>query len=162
MSECPVTAGVRSVTDPIEQVEREITVLIRRTLETLWANGYGDEPVDRYTYPVLALLDAHGALGLSELARRLGLTKPTTSRHVARLSTAGLVTTRPDTRAVRAIVVDLTPAGIGVVARLRAARHERLAAVLSGWSDEDRDTLGALLARLNVDLDAHRAGRTAV
>lgn len=50
------------------------------------------------------------------------------------------------------------PAGDGVVARLRAARRERLAAVLCGWSDQDRDALGTLLARLNVDLDAHRAG----
>jgi DNA-binding MarR family transcriptional regulator len=158
MSECPVTGGVRSVTDPIGRVEREITVLIRRTLEAVWANGYGDEPVDRFTYPVLALLDGHGPLGLTELAHRLGLTKPTTSRHVARLAAAGLVATRPDGRDVRALLVVLTPAGDGVVARLRAARHERLAEVLSGWNDQDRDVLGALLARLNVDLDAHRAG----
>jgi DNA-binding MarR family transcriptional regulator len=157
MPECPVTVGVRSVTDPIEQVEREVTVLIRRTLEAVWASGYGDAPVDRYTYPVLSLLDGHGPLGLAELAHRLGLTKPTTSRHVARLAAAGLVATRADLRDVRALLVVLTPAGDGVVARLRAARRERLAAVLSGWSDQDRDTLGALLARLNVDLDAHRA-----
>ena len=163
MPECPVTAGVPSVTeqrigtDAIGRVEREMTVLIRRTLETVWASGYDDAPVDRYTYPVMALLDGHGPLGLTELARRLGLTKPTTSRHVARLGALGLVGTRPDRRDVRALVVALTPAGDAVVARLRAARHTRLAAVLDGWSDDDRDTLGALLARLNVDLDAHRA-----
>lgn len=92
-------------------------------------------------------------------ARRLGLTKPTTSWHVARLGGAGLVGTHPDPRDVRALVVGLTPAGEAMVARLRAARHAWLAAVLDRWSDGDRDTLGALLARLNVDLDAHRAGR---
>jgi DNA-binding MarR family transcriptional regulator len=157
MAECPVAVGVPSVTDPIERVEREITVLIRRTLEAVWSSGYGGTPVDRFTYPVMALLDGHGPLGLTELARRLGLSKPTTSRHVARLGADGLVRTRPDSRDVRAMVVALTPAGEEVVAHLRAARHARLAAVLGGWSDGDRDTLGALLARLNVDLDAHRA-----
>lgn len=48
-------------------------MLLRRTLEHLWARGYGDGPVDRYTYPVLVLLDSHGPMPLTELtcARRL-------------------------------------------------------------------------------------------
>jgi DNA-binding MarR family transcriptional regulator len=154
-----VDATVPSVTgitpDAIGRVEREVTFLIRRTLETVWSSGYGEAPVDRYTYPVLALLDSHGPQGLGELTRRLGISKPTTSRHVARLTEAALVSSRPDPRDVRAMEVTLTERGAAQVARLRAARHAQLAAVLADWSEGDRDGLATLLARLNSDLDKH-------
>jgi DNA-binding MarR family transcriptional regulator len=141
--------------DSTGRVEREITFLLRRTLENVWSSGYGEAPVDRFTYPVLALLDSYGPQGLGELTRRLGISKPTTSRHVARLAEAALVTSRPDPRDVRAMEVTLSERGAAVVARLRAARHAHLAAVLADWSDEDRDGLATLLARLNADLDRH-------
>lgn len=156
MLRSPVTEPVPSVTDPIARVEREITMLIRRTLESLWSSGYRAPPVDRFTYPVLALLDAHGPLGLGDLTRRLGLSKPTTSRHVTRLAEAGLVDSRPDPRDVRAVIITLTPPGAAEVGRLRAVRRARLAQVLDDWSDADRHGLATLLARLNVDLEQHR------
>ncbi|MFC4947811.1 MarR family winged helix-turn-helix transcriptional regulator [Pseudonocardia sp. GCM10023141] len=142
--------------DPLARVEREITVLLRRTLEEVWAGGYGNGPVDRYTYPVLALLHEHGPQGLTELTRRLGISKPTTSRHVARLGAAALVATAPDRGDPRAVVVTLTPQGGAQVARVRTARRERLREVLRSWSDADGEALADLLARLNLDLDAHR------
>ncbi len=143
---------VRITDDALGRVEREITVLVRRTLEEVWSGGYGNGPVDRYTYPVLALIDEHGPQGLGELTRRLGVSKPTASRHVAKLAAAGLVTTRPD-RDPRAVLVDLTPAGDEQVARVRDVRRTGLAVVLTGWSDADGNALAALLARLNADLD---------
>lgn len=130
-------------------------MLVRRTLEEVWSSGYGAGPVDRYTYPVLALVDEHGPQGLGELTRRLGVSKPTASRHVAKLAAAGLVTTRPD-RDPRAVLVELTAAGGAQVARVRDVRRAGLAAVLTGWSDGDGDTLATLLARLNADLDRRR------
>ncbi|MCW2719741.1 MAG: hypothetical protein QOG20_6798 [Pseudonocardiales bacterium] len=150
-----ITRTVTAHQDALARVEREITVLIRRTLEEVWAGGYGDGPVDRYTYPVLALLDEHGPQGLGELTRRLGVSKPTASRHVAKLGAAGLVSTRPD-RDPRAVLVALTPAGDEQVARVRDIRHAGLRTVLSGWSDADGDALATLLSRLNVDLDRQR------
>jgi DNA-binding MarR family transcriptional regulator len=151
--ERPDQLVVGSVT--LARVEREITVLLRRTFEEVWSTGYGDGPVDRWTYPVLALLDEHGPQGLTELTRRLGVTKPTVSRHVAKLGMAGLVTTRPD-RDPRAVVVVLTPAGDEQVARVSDIRREGMRDVLAGWSDADSDTLALLLARLNHDLDQRR------
>jgi DNA-binding MarR family transcriptional regulator len=139
--------------DAIGRVERELSVFLRRTLETVWSSGYGDEPVDRYTYPVLALLNEYGPLGLGDLATRLGLTKPTTSRHVARLGGAALVATRPDERDSRAVVVLLTPDGAERVERVREVRRRTLGEVLAGWSVPDSEALAQLLARLNTDLD---------
>lgn len=142
--------------DPLARVEREITVLLRRTLEEVWSNVYGSGPLDRYTYPVLALLHEHGPQGLTELTRRLGISKPTTSRHVARLGTAALVSTTPDGRDPRAVVVTLTTAGAAQVEKVRSARRERLGEVLRSWSPNDGEALADLLGRLNADLDRHR------
>jgi DNA-binding MarR family transcriptional regulator len=112
--------------------------------------------VDRYTYPVLVLLGERGPLGLGELAARLGLTKPTMSRHVARLAGATLVTTRPDRRDTRAVTVMLTPEGAERVERVREVRRRTLATVLANWSEADSQALAHLLGRLNADLDRHR------
>lgn len=142
--------------DPLARVEREITVLLRRTLEEVWSNVYGAGPVDRYTYPVLALLHDHGPQGLTGLTRRLGISKPTTSRHVARLGAAALVSTTPDGRDPRAVVVTLTATGAAHVQKVRAARRERLSEVLRSWTPEDGEALAELLGRLNADLDRHR------
>ena len=142
--------------DSVGRVERELTVFLRRTLEAVWSRGYGDGPVDRYTYPVLVLLHEHGPLGLGELASRLGLTKPTMSRHVARLGGATLVTTRPDRRDTRAVTVVLTPEGAERVEQVREARRRTLQTVLADWSQADSEALAHLLARLNTDLDRHR------
>jgi DNA-binding MarR family transcriptional regulator len=144
--------------DAIGRVERELTVFLRRTLEVVWSSGYGGEPVDRYTYPVLVLIDEHGPLGLGELATRLGLTKPTMSRHVARLGGAALVATRPDQRDPRAVVVHLTPDGAERVERVREVRRRTLGEVLADWSGADSEALAQLLARLNTDLDRHPGG----
>ncbi|WP_433282478.1 MarR family winged helix-turn-helix transcriptional regulator [Pseudonocardia xinjiangensis] len=142
--------------DPVGEVERELTVFLRRTLESVWSRGYGDGPVDRYTYPVLVLLAERGPLGLGELAARLGLTKPTMSRHVARLAGATLVATRPDRRDTRAVTVMLTPEGAERVERVREVRRRTLATVLANWSEVDSEALAHLLGRLNADLDRHR------
>jgi DNA-binding MarR family transcriptional regulator len=144
--------------DSVGRVERELTVFLRRSLEAVWSRGYGDGPVDRYTYPVLALLDEHGPLGLGELATRLGLTKPTMSRHVARLGGGTLVTTRPDRRDTRAVIVVLTPEGAERVERVREVRRRTLGTVLANWSGADSEALAHLLARLNTDLDRHHDG----
>lgn len=138
----------------LSRVEREVTVLLRRSMEDVWAAGYGSDPaVDRFTYSVLALLDEHGPQDLTTLTARLGLTKATASRRVSRLSGAGLVATEPEGRAMR---VALTPAGDAQVAHVRGGRTARLGEVLAGWSPEDGDALAALLHRLNTDLDSHR------
>lgn len=144
--------------DPLAVLEREITVLVRRSVESLWATGYGEHPdVDRYTYPVLVLLDEYGPLTLTELTGRLALTKPTVSRLVARLGRAGLVAGGPDDADPRATRVTLTRAGRGRLTAVRDARLAPLRDVLARWPDADKHALATLVGRFNTDLDAHRA-----
>ncbi|WP_344413392.1 MarR family winged helix-turn-helix transcriptional regulator [Pseudonocardia ailaonensis] len=160
-----MTTGPVATTEPgheshgsLEQLEHEITVLIRRTVEPVWAGGYGaHEAVDRYTYPVLASLDENGEQSLTVLTGRLGVSKPTASRQVSRLSRAGLVDVRPDERDSRSVIVSLTAAGVAQREVVRGARLRPLHAVMEGWGEEDRHQLGNLLARFNSDLDDYRA-----
>ncbi|NMH98133.1 MarR family winged helix-turn-helix transcriptional regulator [Pseudonocardia acidicola] len=163
MPDRPDPVGVTSVTvaghsDSLPVLEREVTVLIRRSMESLWSAGYGEHPeVDRYTYPVMVLLDEHGPQRLTVLTRRLGHSKPTVSRQVSRLSRAGLVATRPDERDPRSVVVRLTRAGAARVEAVRQARLAPLREVLAAWPEEDRDALAVLLSRFNADLAGYRA-----
>ncbi|MCF7548863.1 MarR family winged helix-turn-helix transcriptional regulator [Pseudonocardia sp. WMMC193] len=151
-------APVETGPDSLHRLEHEITVLIRRTVEPVWSGGYGaHEAVDRYTYPVLAALDENGEQSLTVLTGRLGVSKPTASRQVSRLSRAGLVAVRPDSRDSRSVVISLTPEGAAQRELVRHARLGPLHAVLEGWPQEDRDLLGSLLARFNTDLDEYRA-----
>lgn len=149
----------RPDTRVLARVEREVTVLLPRSLEAVWASGTATTPdVDRFSYSVLVLLDEHGPQDLTELTGRPGLTKPTASRRVARLGRAGGDRTRrpraPDVLPAQRVA--LTGAGDRRVAMVRAGRAERLADVLGEWTADGGATLARLLNRPNSDLDAHR------
>jgi DNA-binding MarR family transcriptional regulator len=143
--------------ESLARLENEITVLIRRTMEPVWSGGYGaHEAVDRYTYPVLAVLDEHGEQSLTALTGRLGVSKPTASRQVSRLSTAGLVKVRPDDRDSRSMIIALTAEGEAERELVRTARLRPLQNVLASWPESEREALSTLLGRFNDELDAYR------
>ncbi|MEQ3549237.1 MarR family transcriptional regulator [Pseudonocardia nematodicida] len=147
-------AGPRSDEDSLQSLEKQMTLLVRRTMESVWSHGYGtNDAVDRYTYPVLMLLDEEGALSLTALTGKLGVSKPTASRQVSRLSRAGLVDVSPHERDPRSVSVELTPAGMAAREQVRAARLTPLREVIAHWPESDRDALAGLLDRFNTDLD---------
>jgi DNA-binding MarR family transcriptional regulator len=147
-------AGSGAAEASLESLEKQITLLVRRTMESVWAHGYGaNDAVDRYTYPVLMLLDDEGALSLTALTGKLGVSKPTASRQVSRLSRAGLVDVSPHERDPRSVSVALTPAGAAAREEVRAARLAPLREVIAHWPQADRDALAGLLDRFNTDLD---------
>ncbi|MBP2368241.1 MarR family winged helix-turn-helix transcriptional regulator [Pseudonocardia parietis] len=142
--------------ESLYSLEKQITLLVRRTMESVWAHGYGsDDAVDRYTYPVLMLLDDEGALSLTALTGKLGVSKPTASRQVSRLSRAGLVDVSPHERDPRSVSVALTPAGLAAREQVRAARLAPLRDVIAHWPDADRESLAGLLERFTTDLDQY-------
>ena len=153
-SEAPADQGG----DAVGRVEREISMLMHREPEAVWACGNADEAVDRYTYPLLALLERHGSLELSEISRHLGVTKSTVSRRIGRLSAAGLLSGRPAPRDPRALIIALTRGGMETVHRVRSARRSGLKKLLGCWPEPDLHALALLLERLNNDL-GRRHGR---
>jgi DNA-binding MarR family transcriptional regulator len=140
----------------VGRVEREISMLMHRVPEAVWPCGDADGVVDRYTYPLLALLERHGSLELSEISRHLGVTKSTVSRRIGRLSAAGLISGRPAPRDQRAVIIDLTRGGMETVHRIRTVRHSGLEELLGCWAQPDLHALALLLERLNNDLERRR------
>lgn len=64
---------------------------------------------------------------MSEVARRIGVTLPATSRQLRRLERRGLVSLRPDQRDRRAARVRLTADGLATRAAILAFRRRRIA-----------------------------------
>jgi DNA-binding MarR family transcriptional regulator len=111
--------------------------------------------VDRTGFVLLVKLKDAPAR-ISQLADRIGLDVSTTSRKVAELEAAGLVTRAHDPLDRRAAVVSPTARADDLVARLRETRRRAFAQMLAGWDEADRARLADLLERL-VD-DIHRTG----
>jgi DNA-binding MarR family transcriptional regulator len=100
----------------------------------------------------LVELATGGALRLSDLAARLGVSAPTASRSVDGLVELGLVERRPDPADRRAVQIDVTQAG-----RARfEERHGRVSAAfepaVGTLSSAERAKLVELLARLAGEL----------
>ncbi len=141
-----------------EQLDRQLTLLIRRAFRSLWTESYGAEgDLDQHTFPFLLVLAEEGPMRVSELARYFRLDKSTVSRHLSRLEGAGLVETRPDPSDGRATLLRVTRKGRARVHRVRDARKAPVRRVLGAWSAEDRARLAALLERLNADLEEELA-----
>jgi DNA-binding MarR family transcriptional regulator len=105
----------------------------------------------------LGRLELMGPSRLTDLAAALGLDPSSVSRQVSSLERAGLVAREPDPSDRRATRLALTSHGRDVIATLREARTRALVRVTPGWADTDLDELADRLARLNTDLEAHRA-----
>jgi DNA-binding MarR family transcriptional regulator len=149
-----MTATREDHDDSLHSLEKQITLLVRRTMESVWSHGYGpNEAVDRYTYPVLMLLDEEGPHSLTALTAKLGVSKPTASRQVSRLARAGLVEVSPHQRDPRSVSVALTDAGATARDQVRSARLAPLREVMDQWPDSDRQALAGLLDRFNADLE---------
>lgn len=98
----------------------------------------------------------HGPLGASELARRLGLTRPAVTALIDRLAGAGYVerVAVPDDR--RATAVELRPATWRAFARVYRPLGERVRAATADLPDTERR---AVVTALSAMTDAFHDGR---
>jgi DNA-binding MarR family transcriptional regulator len=97
---------------------------------------------------VLAHLQRAGPQRLTELAQAAGVSQPTMTELIARLTRAGMVERRrqPDDR--RVVLVAATDVGIEAARRRRALLTERLSALVAGLSPTEIDVLGAAVGAL--------------
>jgi DNA-binding MarR family transcriptional regulator len=127
-----------------------------RQVKVLWAD------VSRSTFPagssgtgVLHLLDQQGPQRVSDLALCAHVGVSTMSRHVADLTSAGLLDRELDAADGRTHLVRLTTAGSAELARARQAVLDRLRRAIDGWTAEELDTLTGQLTRLATDIATH-------
>jgi DNA-binding MarR family transcriptional regulator len=89
----------------------------------------------------LATIERHGPLSPSELADRERIKRPTATRIVGHLETAGLVERVRDPEDGRASILSVTSEGRELLKRLRARKTAYLAKRLGALDAEDRRTL---------------------
>ncbi len=100
----------------------------------------------------LRLIQRHGPIAVTEVARRLEIDQSNASRQVRALEEQNLVTRTvdPDDRRVARLAV--TAAGQRVLTRVRAVALNDYAVALEDWSAGDRAQLAELLDRFRISL----------
>ncbi|ALO67564.1 hypothetical protein AS189_15045 [Arthrobacter alpinus] len=137
----------------IELLECHLSLLWRRARAInyqLTSNVHPDlEPA---AYGLLNILMHQGGMRLTDLARRVGVGKPTVSRQIAVLLSLGLVAKEEHPKDGRAQVIDLTPAGLAKLNSINSGRQRAFHERLAGWDETELADLARLLAKLNTDL----------
>jgi DNA-binding MarR family transcriptional regulator len=100
----------------------------------------------------LRLVQRHGPIAVSEVARRLEVDLSNASRQLRALEDQGLVTRAADREDRRIARVAITAAGRRVLDRARAIALNDYAVALDDWSARDRTQLAELLDRFRVAL----------
>jgi DNA-binding MarR family transcriptional regulator len=96
----------------------------------------------------LRTLARHETMRLSELSDRLQIAPRTATEVVDALQARDLVRRRPDPADRRAILVEVTERGAGLLAEIRATRGTEAGRVFSRLGPADRAELARILGRL--------------
>jgi DNA-binding MarR family transcriptional regulator len=137
-----------------DQIEQQMTVLLRRVQRIHMSAAGGPVEVDRAAYGIMCKLADEGPQRLGAFAAAFGLDPSTITRQVQALERAGLAVRSADSADRRASILALTDVGQKVLAQTRDYRRRRLDEVLDSWDDEDRKHLARLLTRFNDSIDA--------
>ena len=98
----------------------------------------------------LAGIERLGPQRLTLLAAREGVTQPAMTQLISRLEESGLVRREASPEDGRVVLVVMTDEGRTVVARRRAVRSERMAAIIAQLSPEHRAALAIALPALDA------------
>jgi MarR family transcriptional regulator, transcriptional regulator for hemolysin len=134
----------RPVREPLGLRLTRVSRIVSRAFDDALAEAGGSLPV----WLVLISLKSGQLASQRELAEAIGIQGATLTHHLDAMESAGLVTRRRDPQNRRLHLVELTPAGDALFARMRdaaAAFDERLRA---GLSQPDVAQLEELLAKL--------------
>jgi DNA-binding MarR family transcriptional regulator len=136
-----------------EQIEQQVTVLLRRVQRIHLSTSSGEVNLERSAYGIMCKLADEGPQRLGALASTFGLDPSTITRQVQALEEIELAyrTTDPSDR--RASILDLTPAGRQALEQTRSHRRARLRQALADWPEKDRQDFARLMAKFNLSLD---------
>ena len=109
-------------------------------------------PLSRAGLAALRIVDRHGPMPVTEVSRRLGVDQSTASRQIRPLEEANLLDREADPADRRVAWLQVTPAGVALLERVRALRLRDLEVVLRSWSRRDRAQLASLLDRFRSSM----------
>jgi DNA-binding MarR family transcriptional regulator len=144
----------------VELVAGSLALLTRQAslmrLHELVSNRAG-LTLERSAYPLLNQILALRAGRLSDIAAGLKVAVPTVSRQVRQLEELGLVARTQDPIDGRAVILEVTNAGLEALQRMMDEWRKTAAEILEPWPEKDREILGELLERFTLELLALRA-----
>ena len=136
-----------------QQIEQQMTVLLRRVQRIHLSTSDGDVNLERSAYGIMCKLADEGPQRLGVLATSFRLDPSTITRQVQSLVSLGLASREVDPSDRRASILDLSDTGREVLTETRARRRERLRDALADWSPEDREAFGRLLEQFNTSVE---------
>ena len=110
----------------------------------------------------LASVERFGPQRLTLLAAREGVTQPAMTQLISRLEESGLVRREPSQDDGRVVLVVITDDGRATLARRRAVRAERLAAIIAQLDPDHLAALAGALPALDALANVPRADEPAV
>jgi len=134
----------RPAREPLGLHLTRVSRIVSRAFDEALAEAGGSLPV----WVVLISLKSGQTASQRELAGVVGIQGATLSHHLDTMESAGLVTRRRDPRNRRLHLVELTPDGDALFARLRGVAYAFDQRLRAGLTEHDVDRLEALLARL--------------
>jgi len=134
-------------------IEQQLTVLLRRANRVHLSTQRGDVALERSAYAIMCQLADEGPQRLGVLAGAFGLDASTITRQVHVLEAAGLAVRESDPLDGRAYLLDLTPDGRQVLKQARGHRRARLRGALADWPEADLVEFGRLLKEFNASMD---------
>jgi DNA-binding MarR family transcriptional regulator len=138
-----------AMTDDRDRIERELTLLVRRTQRIHVRLPGVARHVERAAYSILGRLHDDGPMRLTALAALFGLDVSTVSRQVQSLQNEDLISRSADPGDRRAALIEITGHGVEVLRGMRAARRELLRELTDSWPARDRERFADLLERFN-------------
>jgi DNA-binding MarR family transcriptional regulator len=148
--------GVEPVAGSLAMLTRQANLIRLHEL----VSARGGLTLERSAYPLLNQILALGRDGggrLTDVAAGLRVAVPTVSRQVRQLEDLGLVVRTKDPIDGRAILLEVTEAGVDALQRMRTEWHKAVAEILESWPPKDREILGELLERFVLELLALRS-----
>jgi DNA-binding MarR family transcriptional regulator len=154
---------LRSATlgDPVDVLETEMTRLAR-SIMLLGRPPEAACGVDRAGYLLLRTLDRIGPASINTIAAAVGLDGSTITRQVAAMKELGLVERKTNPGDRRSCIISPTVDGRTVMRQMRRQRRSSLDELTSDWTDDDRNALGRLLAKLNDSIARATGGKDQV
>ncbi|MGO4384783.1 MarR family winged helix-turn-helix transcriptional regulator [Specibacter sp. RAF43] len=149
-------AGASDVDHAMAALETQLSLPWRRARAISYGLTRSVHPeLEPAAYGLLSVLAKDGAMRLTDLARCIGVGKPSVSRQISLLETLGLVRRQADPLDGRAQLIGLTPAGQSKMTTVHAARQRAFHAMLEHWDEAELRQLAELIAKLNDGFGQH-------
>jgi DNA-binding MarR family transcriptional regulator len=140
--------------DSLNQIEHEVTALIRRIRRVIGDRARALHPdLQPATYLLLTHIADRGPVRSARVVEAFGIDKGAVSRQVQHLAELGLVERTPDPADGRAALLSVTAAARERLADVQRERLARFEARLGGWSDAELRSFADALARYNSSLE---------